>query len=148
MSAESWPWKRKFSCHSCRNWNLWPFDPVSGALTTKLSLLPHVYMCTKMKEGIQWYIWWCTHTHTHTHTHTPCTHSVHRLPPGKNTHSVHRLSLGKTSKTQLVYYMLSSPLVILDGVMTYIIHPSNSILATIKADNTEIQERKTNKKQQ
>ena len=24
-STESWPWRRKFSCHSCRDSNLWPF---------------------------------------------------------------------------------------------------------------------------
>ena len=40
--TESWPWRRKFSCHSCRDLNLWPFNLESGtlSLTTELSPLP------------------------------------------------------------------------------------------------------------
>ena len=37
---ESWPWRRKFSCCSCRDLNPQPFDHESSALTTELSLLP------------------------------------------------------------------------------------------------------------
>ena len=43
-TTETLPWRRKFSCHSCRNSNpwLWPFSHKSGAVTTELSLLPLV----------------------------------------------------------------------------------------------------------
>jgi len=34
VSTESWPWRRKFSCHSSRDLNLQPFNHESGALTT------------------------------------------------------------------------------------------------------------------
>jgi len=37
VSTESWPWRRKFSRHSCRDSNPSPFDHESGTLTTELS---------------------------------------------------------------------------------------------------------------
>ena len=40
VSTESWPWRRKFSHHSCRNSNPRPFSQESGALTTELSSPP------------------------------------------------------------------------------------------------------------
>ena len=39
VSTESWPWRWKFSSHSCQDSNPQPFDHESGTLTTKLSLL-------------------------------------------------------------------------------------------------------------
>ena len=40
VSTERWPWRGKFSCHSCRDSNPQPFNHQAGALTTELSLLP------------------------------------------------------------------------------------------------------------
>ena len=40
VSTESWPWRSKFSCHSCQDSNPWPFDHESGTATTELSWLP------------------------------------------------------------------------------------------------------------
>ena len=40
VSAESLPWGRKFSCHSCWVLNPRPFNYKSITLTTELSLLP------------------------------------------------------------------------------------------------------------
>ena len=40
VSTESRPWKRKFSCHSSRDSNPWPFNHESSALTTELSPSP------------------------------------------------------------------------------------------------------------
>ena len=37
VSTESWPRRRQFSYHFCRDWNPRPFDHESGALTTELS---------------------------------------------------------------------------------------------------------------
>ena len=37
VSTESRPWRRKFSRHSCRDSNPWPFNHESGALNTELS---------------------------------------------------------------------------------------------------------------
>ena len=42
VSTESWPWRRKFSLHSCRVLNPWPFDHESDAPTTELFLLPNL----------------------------------------------------------------------------------------------------------
>ena len=39
ISTESWPWRRKFSCCSCRDLNQRLFSHKSGALTTELSLI-------------------------------------------------------------------------------------------------------------
>ena len=39
VRTESWPQRRKLSCHSCRDSNQGTFDHESGALTTELSLL-------------------------------------------------------------------------------------------------------------
>ena len=38
VSTESRPWRRKFSCRSCRDSNPRPFSHESGALNTELSL--------------------------------------------------------------------------------------------------------------
>ena len=38
VSTQSWLWRKKFSCRSCRDSNSQPFDHESGALTYKLSL--------------------------------------------------------------------------------------------------------------
>ena len=35
VSTESWPWRRKFSHHSCPDSNPWPFNHESSALTTE-----------------------------------------------------------------------------------------------------------------
>ena len=40
VSTQSWLWRRKFSCRSCRDSNSQPFDHESGALTNQLSRLP------------------------------------------------------------------------------------------------------------
>ena len=40
VSTENRPWRRKFSCHSCRDSNPWPFNHESGILTTELSPPP------------------------------------------------------------------------------------------------------------
>ena len=40
VSTESWPWRRKFSCRSCRDLNPWPFNHESSTLTTELSPPP------------------------------------------------------------------------------------------------------------
>ena len=40
VSTQSWPWRRKSSCRSCRDSNSQPFDHESGTLTSKLSWLP------------------------------------------------------------------------------------------------------------
>ena len=40
VSTESWPWRRKLSCCSCRDLNPGPFNHKFDALTTELSLLP------------------------------------------------------------------------------------------------------------
>ena len=45
VSTESWPWRRKFSCHSSRDLNPPPFDHESGALTTELSPPQCVSVC-------------------------------------------------------------------------------------------------------
>ena len=37
VSTESWPWRTKFSHHSCGDLNLGPFDHESNTLTTELS---------------------------------------------------------------------------------------------------------------
>ena len=42
VSKESWPWRRKFSCCSCRDSNPQPFNHKSGTLTTELSRSPVV----------------------------------------------------------------------------------------------------------
>ena len=39
-STESWPWRRKFSCHSSRDSNPRPFDHEPGTLTTELLPTP------------------------------------------------------------------------------------------------------------
>ena len=36
VSTESWPWRRKFSCRSCRASNQRPFNHKSSTLTTEL----------------------------------------------------------------------------------------------------------------
>ena len=33
VSTESWPWKRKFSCYSCHDWNLQPLNHESSTLS-------------------------------------------------------------------------------------------------------------------
>ena len=33
VGTESWPWKRKFSCHSCHDWNLQPLNHESSTLS-------------------------------------------------------------------------------------------------------------------
>ena len=43
VSTQIWLWKRKFSCHSCLDSNLQPFDHESSTLTNKLSQLPYYY---------------------------------------------------------------------------------------------------------
>ena len=40
VSTESWPWRIKFSCHSSRDSNPWPFDHEPGTLTTELLPTP------------------------------------------------------------------------------------------------------------
>ena len=40
VSTESWPWRSKLSCRSCRDSNPQPFNHESGALTTELSCSP------------------------------------------------------------------------------------------------------------
>ena len=40
VSTESWPWRRKFSCRSCRDSDLWPFSHEFSTQTTELSQLP------------------------------------------------------------------------------------------------------------
>ena len=40
VTTESWPWRRKFSCHFCQDSNPLPFNHESGTLTTELSPLP------------------------------------------------------------------------------------------------------------
>ena len=67
VSTESWPWRRKLSCHSSWDSNPKPFNHESRALTTELSTLPvHQSACkcllhttfTNPKQNT------CTHSHT------------------------------------------------------------------------------------
>ena len=37
VSTESWPWRRKFSCRSCRDSDLWPFSHEFSTQTAELS---------------------------------------------------------------------------------------------------------------
>ena len=41
----SWPWRRNFSCHSCKDLSLWPFSHESGTQTTELTSLLCVHVC-------------------------------------------------------------------------------------------------------
>ena len=57
VSAESWPWRTKFSRRSCRDSNPRPFGHESCALTTELSPLPvlhiiiYVAACSYARQG-------------------------------------------------------------------------------------------------
>ena len=58
-------WRRKFSHHSCRDSNLWPFNHKSGTLTTELSPLPG-----EPVHRNQW-------THLHQILTSPASTSIH-----------------------------------------------------------------------
>ena len=62
VSTESWPWRKQFSHHSCRDLNPQPFNHVFGTLTTEPFLFPSV--CC-----------WCV-----CNTHWPLTRTVPQLP--------------------------------------------------------------------
>ena len=103
VSTQSRLWRRKFPCHSCWDSNSQPFDHESGALTNKLSRLPHFVVHTQHLGHTSLWSHWHTHTicmhactyaccacthwhahmrmHTHAHTNTPQDFiRLHRMP--------------------------------------------------------------------
>ena len=52
VSTQSWLWRRKFSCHSCWDSNLQPFDYKSGALTNMLSWRTTAILTVKIQKHI------------------------------------------------------------------------------------------------
>ena len=98
VSTQSWLWRRKFSCCSCWDSNLLPFNHESDALTNKLFWLPqretykhtHTHSCTNTHEvHSHTNSHACTHmhSHTHTHTHTQCMHMKNDIHVHTHTHA-------------------------------------------------------------
>ena len=57
VSTESQPWRRKFSGHSCRHSNLWPFNHESSTLTTKPSppfTTKKYWGWSRLRGGVTW----------------------------------------------------------------------------------------------
>ena len=54
VSTESRPWRRKFSCHSCRDSNPRPFNRESSTLTTEPSPPPGESSYTKENQTTRW----------------------------------------------------------------------------------------------
>jgi len=59
-------WRRKFSCHSCPDPNLRPFDHESSTLTTELSLLPIFVPYTLMLHSFPFSALFIRHMHAQT----------------------------------------------------------------------------------
>ena len=52
VSTENWPWRRKFSRHSCRDLNPQLFSHESGALTTELSPSPQLVCLSALGKNV------------------------------------------------------------------------------------------------
>ena len=132
VSTQSRLWRRKFPCHSCWDSNSQPFDHESGALTNKLSRLPHFVVNTQHLGHTSLWSHWHTHTicmHACTYACCACTHwHAHmRMHTHTHTQTHHKTSSGSIECLWFgsgfdVWESLQGPLSVAVGVLEMCFH--------------------------